>query len=145
MLANKAKYLRYSEDHYEDYLVQLTSHIRSNDDADLLLDGLLPNPVIETYVDKAEARTSMTQFYAWFGDPWPPTKDDWLYQPSQTLALVLERLRTGGTPEAEASGREAFNAEALQNLATEEFKKGCLKWRKAQKYIYSTVIAGDVG
>ena len=71
MLANKAKYLRYSEDHYEDYLVQLTSHIRSNDDADLLLDGLLPNPVIETYVDNAEARASMTQFYAWFGDPWP--------------------------------------------------------------------------
>ena len=41
MLANKAKYLRYSEDHYEDYLVQLTSHIRSNDAADLLLDGWL--------------------------------------------------------------------------------------------------------
>ena len=40
-LSRPSKYLRYDEDHFQGYWVQLTTLIRSNEDADELLDGLL--------------------------------------------------------------------------------------------------------
>ena len=40
------KHLRYSEVHFQGYWVQLNTLIRKNEDADLLVDGILENPMI---------------------------------------------------------------------------------------------------
>ena len=39
--------LRYSEEHFQGYWIQLQSAIRRDEDADELLDGLIPNPFYE--------------------------------------------------------------------------------------------------
>lgn len=71
MLANKAKYLKYSEDHFEDYMVQLTSLIRTDDNADRLLDGLLENPIITNFVKDHEGLAAAAEaFHNWTGDTW---------------------------------------------------------------------------
>jgi hypothetical protein len=42
-----SKHLRYSEQNFAGYWVQLNSVIRHNDQADLILDGLLINPITQ--------------------------------------------------------------------------------------------------
>ena len=44
---NSSKYLRFTEDDFQGYWVQLDCLLRKNDDIDELLDGLLTNPFSE--------------------------------------------------------------------------------------------------
>ena len=39
------KYLKHSDEHFQDYWIQLQSLIRKHEDADEYLDGLLENPL----------------------------------------------------------------------------------------------------
>ena len=43
----EGKHLRYSEEHFQGYWVQLNAILRRNEDADMLIDGILENPIEE--------------------------------------------------------------------------------------------------
>ena len=93
MIANKAKYLRYTEEHFEDYMVQLTTFIRANEYADQLLDGFLPNPIKRHFIDNAQGLAQVSALFTQQNETWPPTEEEWLYKPIQTLFHALLQLQ----------------------------------------------------
>ena len=50
LVKSTGKYLKYSDDHFQGYWIQLCSLVRKQEEADDLLDGFLKNP-LEDLVD----------------------------------------------------------------------------------------------
>lgn len=94
-LSRPDKYLRYSEDHFQGYWVQLTTLMRSNEDADEILDGLLINPLkaLRKAINSIPPNANMVAIAAAirtlyvagnYGDPagsFPPTEEQMLHDP----------------------------------------------------------------
>ena len=108
-LSRPSKYLRYSEDHLQGYWVQLTTLIRSNEDADELLDGLLISPLLALLraINSTPPNAAMVQITAAiktlyvagnYGDPpgsFPPTEEQMLQDPLKIFKEFARATQLG--------------------------------------------------
>jgi hypothetical protein len=125
-----SKWLRYSEEHFEDYWIQINTIWRGQEDADALLDDTNVNPITIIYDDHHE---QINRIYAHHGIDWPPSPLAWLKDP---VGISTKFLSLCTTPLDEDDEYSAAAAQAVTN-ATAHIKS----WIKAQKHIWSTGVA----
>ena len=145
-LSKPDKHLRYTEKHFDGYMVHLTALIRANEHADELMDGLLTNP-IQDLLDVAAndpgrsvviqlnlSYQNYKQLHPWFTSGFPPSTDLLTNDPVQcvkNLLIVTKKATTAGT----GGGFDAANAWLTESA--DDLKNFC----KASKHIWQVVVS----
>ena len=147
----EGKHLRYSEEHFQGYWVQLNAIIRRNEDADMLVDGLLENPIEELWhvLDKkdrtdplwdiAPCIRSLYEIYE-CGDPpgtFPPTLEQMDLDPLKFIKDFAKATARGTRGGKNAEGRTSPGAKKWAKTTYREL----VIYRRACKYVWEVIVA----
>lgn len=145
------KHLKYSDDHFQGYWIQLNSLVRRREEADDLLDGFLQNP-LEELLNVWDAKDdsgglmqickAIKTLYVrnGFGQPpgtFPPTKEQLTRDPLNALKDFMMPTNRGTTGGKDETGGTHSDARKWVRANYKEM----LKYRKACKYIWETAVA----
>ena len=150
-LSRPNKYLRYDEDHFQGYWVQLTTLIRSNEDADELLDGLLLSPLLALLkainsippnpAMVAIATAIKTLYVAGnYGDPpgsFPPTEEQMLLDPLKIFKEFAKATQLGRHGGFTPGGAQSVPSRRWVRSIWNDYKRH----RSACKFIWETAVA----
>ena len=145
------KHLRYSEVHFQGYWVQLNTLIRKNEDADLLVDGILENPMI-AMVQAVEDKDTSDPLWLIAGcvhtlyeihncgnppGTFPPTLEEMDTDP---LGIIKDFIKA--TNKGTKGGKDS---RGMSSPASKKWVKTAYRhlvvYRRACKYIWETIVA----
>ena len=150
-LSRPSKYLRYDEDHFQGYWVQLTTLIRINEDADELLDGLLLSPLLALLkaINSTPPNPAMVAIAAAiktlyvagnYGDPpgsFPPTEEQMLLDPLKIFKEFAKATQLGRHGGHTPGGAQSVPARRWVRSIWNDYKRH----RSACKFIWETAVA----
>ena len=145
------KHLRYSEVHFQGYWVQLNTLIRKNEEADLLVDGILENPLVAMVQVIEDKDTSDPLWSISFcvrslyelhdcGNPpgtFPPTLEEMDTDPLGTIKDFVKATSKGTKGGKDSAGMSVPAAKKWVKTAYREL----VTYRRACKYIWETIVA----
>ena len=79
--------------------------------------------------------------YSRHGDTWPPSEEEWLYSPLRTIATFMSRVANSEDFTTIIEGQEFALSQLQEATQDMQFTTSLLKYRKAQKHIYSCVVS----
>ena len=124
-LSKPNKHLTYDEQHFDGYWVRLMALIRQNDDADEVLDSLVPSPGLAiANLPTGQLKAAWTAAYTSLNLQYPTEETS----NKDPIGTIRELLKAGQVEVA------------TQNYVTNNLAN-ILKYRKGIKYIYQTCIA----
>ena len=149
--SSKDKHLRYSEEHFQGYWVQLNTVIRRNDEADMLLDGLLVNPLEEMLDvldrkdrtdplwDIAQCIGSLYELHDCGNPPgtFPPTLEQMDNDPLDFIKEFSKATKKGTRGGKNSAGASSPGA---KKWAKHTFRDLVI-YRRACKYVWETIVA----
>ena len=145
------KHLKYSDDHFQGYWIQLNSLIRKNEDADDLLDGFLKNPLEDLLkasqtnddsdglvtICKAIKTLYVLHGYGHPPGTFPPTAEQLGRDPLNALKDFMLATKRGTTGGRDDSGNQSAIAKKWVKASYKEM----LRFRKACKHMWETAVA----
>ena len=145
------KHLRYSEVHFQGYWVQLNTLIRRHEDADLLVDGILENPLVELVevVEKKDKTDplwtvslcirSLYQEHGCGNPPgtFPPTLEEMDNNPLSFIKDFIKATSRGTKGGKDPSGLTVVSAKRWAKATY----KDLVIYRRACKHIWETIVA----
>ena len=145
------KHLRYSEVHFQGYWVQLNTLIRKNEDADLLVDGILENPMIAMVQAVEDKDTSdplwliagcVRPLYELHncGNPpgtFPPTLEEMDTDP---LGIIKDFIKATNKGTRGGKDSRGMTAPASKKWVKTAYRH-LVVYRRACKYIWETIVA----
>ena len=136
------KHLRYNEDYFEDYEAQLEVAVRKDDDADLLMDGLLANPITDllrtTHGEPPlpSFRHLTIRLYDQHNDSWPPSEEDWLYNPLKTIATFISRVHNANGDSEVTIDDQQFTMQGLQDTKQQNVQQAVTEYALAHNVTF---------
>ena len=145
------KHLRYSEVHFQGYWVQLNTLIRRNEDADLLVDGMLENPLVEL-VEVVEKKDKTDPLWIvslcvrslyeehGCGNPpgtFPPTLEEMDTDPLNFIKDFVKATSRGTKGGKDPHGLTVADAKRWVKATY----KDLVIYRRACKHIWETIVA----
>ena len=126
------KHLRYTEKHFEDYWIQITTIWRSHEATDLLLDDIHHNPIMALY---QHHKDTVHDMYQALNLSWPPSTSEWLRDPIGITSTFLSTSRNAAADDDLDEATTAYIA------AFESAIVHIKSWVSAQKHIWATGVA----